>query len=223
VADAGYDSEGNHGFARDEKGIHTIIPAEHGRPTEKLPSGRYRRLMKVRFVRTAYRRRGQVETVISMIKRRQGADVYARTYQNQCRELRLLDLTHNIMILVMVEDFYTAVLTPYCPPHCIGRADPVRAPSESRRMVGASTRKRWHVDTWHRCGQFMIIAALFEPRLADHPHQTARIIPHPINAGSTPRIGGRLNCARQPANSPNAPNKTNASPSGIASTAHSLS
>jgi len=113
AADAGYDSEGNHEFARDEHGIRTIIPAKHGRPTNKLPSGRYRRLMKVRFDRGAYRRRSQVETVISMIKRRQGAHVHARSYHSQCRELRLLVLTHNIMILVVVEVFYTAVLTPF--------------------------------------------------------------------------------------------------------------
>lgn len=108
AADAGYDSEPNHRFARDEHAVRTIIPAKHGRPTDKPPSGRYRRLMKVRFDRTAYRRRSQVETVISMIKRRQGAHVRARTYHNQCRELRLLVLTHNVMILVVVELFYRA-------------------------------------------------------------------------------------------------------------------
>jgi len=108
AADAGYDSEGNHEFARDEHGIRTIIPAKHGRPTTKLPTGRYRRLMKERFDREAYRRRSQVETVISMIKRRQGAHVHARSYHSQCRELRLLVLTHNIMILVVVRVFYTA-------------------------------------------------------------------------------------------------------------------
>jgi hypothetical protein len=112
AADAGYDSEGNHEFARDEHGIRTIIPAKHGRPTDKLPSGRYHRLMTARFDRAAYRRRSQVETVISMIKRRQGAHVHARSYQSQCRELRLLVLTHNIMILVVVEVFSTADLTP---------------------------------------------------------------------------------------------------------------
>ena len=112
AADAGYDSEPNHCFARDPHRIRTIIPAKHGRPTHKLPSGRYRRLMKVRFDRRAYRRRTQVETVISMIKRRQGAHVHGRSYHSQCRDLRLLVITHNIMILVFVEVFYRAVLTP---------------------------------------------------------------------------------------------------------------
>jgi hypothetical protein len=112
AADAGYDSEPNHKFARDKHGIRTIIPAKHGRPTAKLPAGRYRRLMKVRFDRGAYRRRSQVETVMSMIKRRQGAHVGGRSYHSQCRDLRLLVLTHNVMILVIIEVFYRAFLTP---------------------------------------------------------------------------------------------------------------
>lgn len=82
AADAGYDSEPNHRYARDEHGIRTIIPAKHGRPTDKTPTGRYRRLMKMRFDRVAYRRRSQVETVISMLKRRQGASVAGRSYHS---------------------------------------------------------------------------------------------------------------------------------------------
>jgi hypothetical protein len=99
AADAGYDSEPNHRFARDEHAVRTVIPAQHGRPSTKLPTGRYRRLMKTRFDRPAYRRRSQVETVISMIKRRQGAHVRGRSYYSHCRDLRLLALTHNVMIL----------------------------------------------------------------------------------------------------------------------------
>ncbi len=113
TADAGYDSEANHRFARDEHGVRTVIPAKHGRPTDKPPTGRYRRLMKTRFDRPAYRRRSQVETVISMIKRRQGAHVRGRTYHSQCRHLRLLALVHNIMILVFDEVFYRANPTPF--------------------------------------------------------------------------------------------------------------
>ena len=39
-------------------------------------------------------------TVMSMIKRRQGAAVRGATYGSQCRELRLMALTHNVMILL---------------------------------------------------------------------------------------------------------------------------
>jgi hypothetical protein len=44
-------------------------------------------------------RRSQVETVISMLKRRQGAHVRAHSHHGRCRNLRLLALTHNVMIL----------------------------------------------------------------------------------------------------------------------------
>jgi hypothetical protein len=107
VADAGYDSEPNHRFARETCGTRTIIPAKHGRPTDKPASGRYRRLMQVRFDRPTYRHRVQVETVISMIKRRQATYVRGRNYQSQCRDLRLLTLTHNIMILYIIHWFST--------------------------------------------------------------------------------------------------------------------
>jgi hypothetical protein len=108
TADAGYDSEPNHRFARDEHRVRTIIPAKHGRPTDKPATGHYRRLMQVRFDRDTYRQRSQVETVISMIKRRQGSFVRGRTYWSQCRDLHLIVLTHNVMILVRVEVFYRA-------------------------------------------------------------------------------------------------------------------
>jgi len=108
VADAGYDSEPNHCFARQECGIRTIIPPEHGRPTDKPATGRYRRLMQTRFDREAYHERSQIETVISMIKRRQGSYVRGVSYWSRCRDLRLMVLTHNILILVLIQVFYRA-------------------------------------------------------------------------------------------------------------------
>lgn len=105
-ADAGYDSESNHRFAREQCGVRTLIPPKHGRPTSKPARGRYRRLMQTRFDATRYHQRAQVETVMSMIKRRQGAHARGRTYPSQCRDLRLMALTHNVMILLCVEVFY---------------------------------------------------------------------------------------------------------------------
>jgi hypothetical protein len=49
LADAGYDSEANHRYARERRGVRSFIPAKTGRPTAKPPSGRYRRLMKRRL------------------------------------------------------------------------------------------------------------------------------------------------------------------------------
>jgi hypothetical protein len=110
VADAGYDSEANHRVLREQLGIDSIIPARHGRPTDKLPATKYRRLMKQDFDKVTYGQRWQAETVFSMIKRNFGDVVYARTYWAQCREMMLLVLTHNIAVILChwIEVFYRA-------------------------------------------------------------------------------------------------------------------
>ena len=107
-ADAGYDSEPNHCFARQQHGIRTLIPPAIGRPTHKPARGRYRRLMQLRFNRDAYHDRCQVETVVSMLKRRQGSYTSGRSHHSRCRDLYLMVLTHNAMILVLLRVFYRA-------------------------------------------------------------------------------------------------------------------
>lgn len=100
LADAGYDSEGNHEFARQRRGVRSVIPATAGRPTTKPPTGRYRRLMKRRLNKAycRYGQRWQAESGISMLKRRLGSVVAGHTYGSQCRDLLLLALTHNLML-----------------------------------------------------------------------------------------------------------------------------
>jgi hypothetical protein len=100
LADAGYDSEANHRYARDTHQIESIIPPTHGRPTRKVPSTPYRRRMRLHFRRTLYRQRWQAETVISMLKRNYGSALRARSYWSQCREMLLLVLTHNTAIIL---------------------------------------------------------------------------------------------------------------------------
>lgn len=99
TADAGYDSENAHVFAREQHHIRTIIPPLAGRKTDKLPSSKYRKLMALRFNKKLYGQRWQVETVNSMIKRNLGSFLRARSYWSQCREIMLRLLTHNIMIV----------------------------------------------------------------------------------------------------------------------------
>ena len=99
LADAGYDSEASHVYARDDCGMRSIIPAKIGRPTAKLPSGRWRRVMATRFDKRKYGQRWQCETVNSMIKRLLGSALRARTYWRQCREITLRAITLNVMIL----------------------------------------------------------------------------------------------------------------------------
>jgi hypothetical protein len=100
LADAGYDSEPNHQYAREELGVRSFIPAKIGRPTTKLPTGRYRRQMKQRLNKRYghYGQRWQVECTNSMIKRRLTSTVQAHSYWAQCRELLLIVLTYQCML-----------------------------------------------------------------------------------------------------------------------------
>ena len=107
LADAGYDSEPNHRYARETRGVRSFIPATAGRPTTKPPTGKYRRQMKQRLNKTygAYGQRWQGETGFSMIKRRLTSTVHGRTYWSQCREMLLIAITYNIMLLYLITGF----------------------------------------------------------------------------------------------------------------------
>jgi Transposase DDE domain/Transposase domain (DUF772) len=102
VADAGYDSEANHCIARQDMGVRSIISPGIGRPTSKLPTGRWRRHMARRLARKAdqkyYGQRAQSETVHSMIKRNLGSALRSRTPERRKKEMLLRVLTHNIML-----------------------------------------------------------------------------------------------------------------------------
>ena len=116
LADAGYDSEANHKYAREIHNIETTIPAKHGRPTltEKPLKGKYREQMRTDFDKETYGQRWQVETVFSMIKRNFGSAVRARKYWSQCREMMLLVLTHNLAVILLVKElFYRACQEPF--------------------------------------------------------------------------------------------------------------
>ncbi|MCE9603941.1 MAG: transposase, partial [Planctomycetia bacterium] len=89
LADAGYDAEHVHVYAREERGVATFIPAKIGRPTAKRPRGYWRGRMASRLHLTRYGQRWQIETVNSMLKRLMGSALRARTRDSQDRELRL--------------------------------------------------------------------------------------------------------------------------------------
>ncbi len=110
LADAGYDGEWVHEVARHDLGICTIIPPKIGRPTDKAPTGYYRRLMSQRLHLTRYGQRWQVETSISMIKRRLGSAVNARGYWSQCRAMMLKAIAHNILILYAPAEWFPLVV-----------------------------------------------------------------------------------------------------------------
>ena len=101
LADAGYDSEGKHRHARLKKKVRSSMPATLGRPTQKLPTGRFRRLMKQRLDKHfgQYGQRWQAETGFSMVKRCIADTVHGRSYWSQCRELWLVVITFNLLLL----------------------------------------------------------------------------------------------------------------------------
>lgn len=99
LADPGFDSEAAHVFARNEHRMRTLIPPTRGRPTTKLPTGHWRRVMATRFNKKKYGQRWQVETVNSMLKRLLDSALRARHYWSQWREIFLRVLTHNVMVL----------------------------------------------------------------------------------------------------------------------------
>ena len=102
AADAGYDSEKNHRIARLDMGVRSIIPPKIGRPTEKQPAARYRRLMSQRFARKADRRvygqRAQSETVNSMMKRNFGDALRSVLPKRRKQEMLLRTLVHDLML-----------------------------------------------------------------------------------------------------------------------------
>ena len=111
LADAGYDSEANHRFARERCNVRSIIPAKRGRSIAVPLRGKYRRQMQVRFPKKRYGQRWQVETVFSMIKRNFGEAVYARSYHAQCREMMLIVLTHNIGVILWFKRAFLQSIT----------------------------------------------------------------------------------------------------------------
>ncbi len=74
--------------------------------------GRYRRAMRTYFRRPKqqrrYGQRWQVETVFSMIKRRLGASVNARSDRRQRRAMLLKAIVHNILVVFDCKLFYRA-------------------------------------------------------------------------------------------------------------------
>lgn len=112
LADADFDAERLHRAVRSH-GVRTVIPPTRGRPSDKPPAGRWRRVMRQRFgqLKKAYGQRWQAETVNSMVKRRLGSALRARVEANQSREIILRAITHNVMI-VRLQVFYRAMTGP---------------------------------------------------------------------------------------------------------------
>lgn len=101
LADAGFDAEHHHVWARKHHGAEALIPATIGRPTDKPLRGAHRQEMKAHWdkYKKKYGQRWQVETVNSMLKRLLGSALRAVKHWSRCREMALRVLTLNIMII----------------------------------------------------------------------------------------------------------------------------
>jgi transposase len=107
LADAAFDSEEHHRFAREDldarSSVIPINPRGHG----CVPGGKYRRQMAWHFRprqpgnrhRRVDGQRSQAESAFSRHKRRLGSAVAGRSEDSRKRECYLRVLTHNIMLL----------------------------------------------------------------------------------------------------------------------------
>jgi Transposase DDE domain/Transposase domain (DUF772) len=109
VADAGYDSEANHRFCREELGADSLIPAKKRRSVKVVATTPYRQEMRCLLgapgdeaARTAYRQRWKVETVMSVVKRRCGEALTARLEPTQQGQALLRGVAHNVQRLVIL-------------------------------------------------------------------------------------------------------------------------
>ena len=97
LADAGYDAEWLHRFCRLDCGVKTLIPT---RQSPSPPRAPFRHWMWGHLHHCKnYRQRWQVETTMSMIKRRTGSALEGRSHYARRRLALLKALAHNIMIL----------------------------------------------------------------------------------------------------------------------------
>jgi hypothetical protein len=108
LADAAFDSEGNHRYAREGLGVRsTVIPLNRRNRGRKWPRARYRRQMVRRFrkkpkgsrYRRVYGQRWQAESAFSRHKRLLGSALRGRSDASRERECYLRVLTHDLMLL----------------------------------------------------------------------------------------------------------------------------
>jgi hypothetical protein len=107
LADAAFDSEAHHAYAREELGIRSTVIPINPRNAAGPPGGKYRSQMPRRFRpkpegswhRRVFGQRWQAESAFSRHKRRLGSALAGRSDESRERECRLRVLTHDLMLL----------------------------------------------------------------------------------------------------------------------------
>ena len=118
LADKGYDSEDNLCFVKHKLNAKPIISIRGGNssPLKSRNGGKLRKKMylsleKDPVVQKEYHQRSKVETVFSVIKRKFGDELYARSLTMRKKEAKLKHLVYNLyrkIIFFILEVFYTA-------------------------------------------------------------------------------------------------------------------
>lgn len=108
LADAAFDAEGHHRYAREDLGVRSaVIPISRRGHGRKWPKATYRRQTVKRSRkkpagsrhRRVYGQRWQAESAFSRHKRRLGSGLGGRSDESRKRECYLRVLTHNLMLL----------------------------------------------------------------------------------------------------------------------------
>ena len=94
VADKGYDSNANHKYVDSINSV-SMIPVK-----KNVRRGKYRWKMHARFTELVYHRRSLTETVFSVIKRKFGEYIYARSEKMQVVEVSFMNFVYNLHRLV---------------------------------------------------------------------------------------------------------------------------
>lgn len=111
LADAAFDAEAHHRFAREELGIRSSVIPVNSRGHPGPPAGRYRGQMAGRFrpkpegsrSKRVYGQRWAVESAFSRHKRRLGSALGGKSDASREREGFLRVLTHDLMLLAAVK------------------------------------------------------------------------------------------------------------------------
>jgi hypothetical protein len=87
VMDKGYDSERIHKLIHEDLDSQSMIPVRDWHAS--YVSGKYRQFMASSFNGKIYGHRNMAETVFSILKRLFGETIYARSYRQQVKEIKL--------------------------------------------------------------------------------------------------------------------------------------
>lgn len=122
IADGGYDSEANHRYCHEQLGVESLIPAHNKRGTAARTPHRLRMQIllgapspvgaqseNTALARHAYRQRWKAETLMSVLKRKWGENLSARSDLMQRKQALLRGLIYNLRRLVLLGVWRVAI------------------------------------------------------------------------------------------------------------------